>query len=639
MMPKSSANPLKTGTVDPQWYLEAYPDVAATEMDPAVHYEIYGRILGRLPARPGNIERELEVERENSPGIDAFDFVQGSVDNFLKERPDILADIGVSPLVSVIVTCHNSEETLEACVESLISQTWPNLEILICDDASSDSTWSIVKKLKARYRKTIKSIRFEHNVGTYIAKSQGILISSGEFVLFQDSDDYSHPLRVEIQVRDLLLNPGRAANRSRYIRFDPQNNLLLPVNGGNSKLGLITLCVRRAIFNQIGYFDSVKRAGDEEWFERLRHLKGRASCGNIDCDLYLAEYRENSLAKDLLARDGSGIGQQLSLSRQNYQRIFLDRFVSWGKAEDKFRESFRGDLSAPQSGYPAEIAAIKLKDCPRIGALCSIPSREKSLYSVVKSILPQVDRLYVFLDKYPGIPDFLKSDKIRVLRSQDFQKDHRDNAKFLQYNSLKGEFPGGFFFFTFDDDLAYPVDYVEYHVNKQNHYERSSVTGFHGVIYNTHPTSYFKDRLVFHYMKDSLSADILVNNLGTGTTCFHSSAIEAINPNSWSQGGMVDIFFSILCRSSKVPMIAISREEGWLSDQAQALETQTLFSEFLSKDSLILAELLKYVPWGYLSIEESLREKTQTLREKLLSSRPPFYNSLNFSAVKFRRHG
>ena len=51
-------------------------------------------------------------------------------------------------LVSILVACHNSEQYIDECIKSLLSQTYPKLEIIICDDASQDGTWNKLVELQ-----------------------------------------------------------------------------------------------------------------------------------------------------------------------------------------------------------------------------------------------------------------------------------------------------------------------------------------------------------------------------------------------------------------------------------------------------------------------------------------------------------
>lgn len=105
-------------------------------------------------------------------------------------------------LISVIICTYNAEETLEFSVKSILNQTYKNIELLIMDDSSEDSTFKILKKIKKNH-KNVKIFKNETNIG--LTKSLNILIgkSSGDYIARQDSDDISHPERLKIQILEI----------------------------------------------------------------------------------------------------------------------------------------------------------------------------------------------------------------------------------------------------------------------------------------------------------------------------------------------------------------------------------------------------------------------------------------------------
>ena len=91
------------------------------------------------------------------------------------------------------------DRSFRTAVQSLINQTWQNLEILVIDDCSPaeyDGLLSEVTSLDPR----IELIRMPSNGGTYRIRNEGIRRSRGEFITFQDSDDWAHPERIARQV-------------------------------------------------------------------------------------------------------------------------------------------------------------------------------------------------------------------------------------------------------------------------------------------------------------------------------------------------------------------------------------------------------------------------------------------------------
>lgn len=93
-----------------------------------------------------------------------------------------------NPLISIIVPVYNVEKYLQKCVYTIINQTYKNIEIILVDDGSTDSSSSICDKLKSVDSRII--VVHEKNGGLSDARNVGIKISKGEYYSFVDSDDY-----------------------------------------------------------------------------------------------------------------------------------------------------------------------------------------------------------------------------------------------------------------------------------------------------------------------------------------------------------------------------------------------------------------------------------------------------------------
>lgn len=110
------------------------------------------------------------------------------------------------PRVSALVPCYNAEAFLQRTLDCLAAQTWPNLEIVIADDASSDATWAVVEAF-AKGRPNVVAIRRDANLG-WLANSNDLMArSSGDFLFFAFHDDVVTPDYVEKLARKLMATP------------------------------------------------------------------------------------------------------------------------------------------------------------------------------------------------------------------------------------------------------------------------------------------------------------------------------------------------------------------------------------------------------------------------------------------------
>lgn len=117
--------------------------------------------------------------------------VKGNNDNL-----DVLGQDDVKPLVSVIVPVYNVEKYLPRCLDSIVGQTYPNLEILLINDGSRDGSGEICR----RYAQRDSRIRLftQENQGMSVARNVGLDHMRGEYIVYVDSDDYISTSFVEI---------------------------------------------------------------------------------------------------------------------------------------------------------------------------------------------------------------------------------------------------------------------------------------------------------------------------------------------------------------------------------------------------------------------------------------------------------
>ncbi|MFS0879302.1 glycosyl transferase [Bacillus sp. 7586-K] len=110
-----------------------------------------------------------------------------------------------SPKVSVIMGIYNCEDTLSESIESIINQTYKDWELIICDDASTDSSYKIACHYAKRYSNKIIVIRNNENIKLAGTLNKCLSIAAGEYIARQDGDDISLINRLEKQV-DFLDN-------------------------------------------------------------------------------------------------------------------------------------------------------------------------------------------------------------------------------------------------------------------------------------------------------------------------------------------------------------------------------------------------------------------------------------------------
>ncbi|BCC61857.1 TPA: glycosyltransferase [Bacillus cereus] len=112
-------------------------------------------------------------------------------------------------LVSVIVPLYNTERYIEQTIQSILNQTYTNVEIIIIDDDSTDNSASIVKEITNIHPNKIHYIH-QQNQGVSVARNTGIENAAGEYIAFLDSDDLWHPTKLEKQIQSMHANKMNA---------------------------------------------------------------------------------------------------------------------------------------------------------------------------------------------------------------------------------------------------------------------------------------------------------------------------------------------------------------------------------------------------------------------------------------------
>ena len=173
------------------------------------------------------------------------------------------------PLVSVVIPLYNGVRHIGEAIESVLSQDYPKLELLVVDDGSQDGGAEVVK----RYPQ-VRLIQQE-NQGPAVARNVGVREATGDILAFLDADDLWLPGKVRQQVDALLAAPAPCfVICETRLEFMSGN----PIPAGYSQRMVETdhpshlpsaLMVKREVFEQVGDFDPQLRSGqDTDWFFR-----------------------------------------------------------------------------------------------------------------------------------------------------------------------------------------------------------------------------------------------------------------------------------------------------------------------------------------------------------------------------------
>ncbi len=114
------------------------------------------------------------------------------------------------PKISVIVPVHNTEKYLRACVDSILAQTYGNIELILIDDGSTDQSGSICDEYASEDRR-VKVVHNGKASGVSAARNIGLNLASGDYLAFVDSDDYVSEKMFEVLLQNIVQNDADVA--------------------------------------------------------------------------------------------------------------------------------------------------------------------------------------------------------------------------------------------------------------------------------------------------------------------------------------------------------------------------------------------------------------------------------------------
>ena len=191
-----------------------------------------------------------------------------------------------SPLISVIINCHNGEKYLEKSVRSVIRQTYKNWEIIFWDNRSTDNSKKIIKSFNDKRIKYFKSKKYST---LYKARNIAIKKAKGKYIAFLDTDDWWYKTKLEEQIKFLKKNKKyQMVFTNFYVYFQNINKFKkryssLPLGLitqkllNNYSIGISTVLLEKIFFKKFAFNEKYNIVGDFDFFINLsRHYNIRS---------------------------------------------------------------------------------------------------------------------------------------------------------------------------------------------------------------------------------------------------------------------------------------------------------------------------------------------------------------------------
>lgn len=261
-----------------------------------------------------------------------------------------------NPVISVLMSAYNSEAHIKGAIDSILSQTFISIELIIADDGSGDKTRTIIDSF-AKHRKVI-ICHNDSNQGKVATVNRLFRKAKGDFITVHDADDYSHPKRIEYQIDFLSKNPSVGFCGTNFItitpkgcehsklRIDPKeirNNL-----SKDSQLHGPTIVFRKQLLNE-GYIYRDFFEGYGEDYDLCLRLIEKAEAANLREHLYYYRITKNSLSRTLTPQKlfMHDIARYLKSQREGNNQDYLQKGLvdQVNEKMDSFLMEFREDPS------------------------------------------------------------------------------------------------------------------------------------------------------------------------------------------------------------------------------------------------------------------------------------------------------
>ena len=222
-----------------------------------------------------------------------------------------------NPKVSIIVPVYKGEKYVRRAIESALAQTYHHFEIVVVNDGSPDNSIEEIRPFLDL--PNVKLIEQE-NRGVAAARNTGIRQSSGDVIAFLDQDDWWLPEKLALQVgylsahpEDQLVHGYQSYVDERGLPVEFAGDWVADLHGecfsalfARNRIAILTVAVRRACLDQIGYFnEAISRADDYELWMRIAR---RFPLGFIDQPLGVYRLHGENASRDSFAMELAELG-------------------------------------------------------------------------------------------------------------------------------------------------------------------------------------------------------------------------------------------------------------------------------------------------------------------------------------------
>ena len=238
----------------------------------------------------------------------------------------------MKPLISIIMPCYNQAKYIGEAIDSVLSQTFTNWELVIVDDGSTDDSYSIMKEYAGRDERILYI--HQENQGLSAARNEGIKCSHGKYILPLDADDFIHKdyIGEAVDVLERMDDVKIVYCRAEHFG-EKTGEWKLPKYNMMEMLYMncifCTAMYRRADFDQTSGYNTNMKYGWEDWDFWLSLLEKGGNVYQIPQIRFFYRVKKKSMLVDLKRQNDKNMEMaltimenHLSLYRENYSALY-----------------------------------------------------------------------------------------------------------------------------------------------------------------------------------------------------------------------------------------------------------------------------------------------------------------------------
>ena len=249
-------------------------------------------------------------------------------------------------MISVVIPAYNRATTIKECIDSVLAQTYSDIEVIVVDDCSKDNTVEVVNSYTDPRVK--KCITYEPNRGACYARNLGAANAAGEYIAFQDSDDTWMPDKLEKQLAYLqkggydmvfcgMKRVDEENGRTWYFpnyEFDENKDALKQILY-DDPIGTQCIFITKEAFERVKFDESIKKFQD--WDFSIR-AAGCCKIGYLNEPLAISVLQPNSITKKVPRYKALQViynkYNELIVADEKIHMQFLHRLGNSGYRED-----------------------------------------------------------------------------------------------------------------------------------------------------------------------------------------------------------------------------------------------------------------------------------------------------------------